>query len=96
MKIEILEPAIAELSAAAQYYEDHERDLGIEFLAEYENCLNRIASFPKAWGFASANCRKCLFKRFPYAVIFSFVDESILIVAVMHLSREPLYWAERI
>ncbi|MFO1469656.1 MAG: hypothetical protein U1F27_01290 [Turneriella sp.] len=51
MKIEILEPAIAELSAAAQYYEDHERDLGIEFLAEYEKLSESNCKLSESMGF---------------------------------------------
>jgi|JI10StandDraft_1071094.scaffolds.fasta_scaffold566182_3 hypothetical protein len=96
MKLQILEPALAELDEATQYYERHERDLGESFLTEYGHCLDRISRFPDAWSFASANCRKCLFKRFPYAVVFSVVDEVILVIAIMHLSREPAYWVERV
>lgn len=33
---------------------------------------------------------------FPYAVLYSIEDDFILIVAVMHCSREPGYWKTRV
>lgn len=40
--------------------------------------------------------RCCLTHVFPYAVLFTIEPESILIVAVMHCSREPGYWKRRV
>lgn len=96
MIIKILEPALAELVAAAAYYENHEKDLGTEFLAEYEKCLGRLQRLPYAWHPVSKNCRRTLLKRFPYGVIFHVDGAIILILAIMHLHREPDYWHERI
>jgi plasmid stabilization system protein ParE len=96
MTTQILEPALAELSAAATYYENHQRDLGLAFLDEYESCVKRIERFPLAWNPTSKNCRRALLKRFPYALIYHVDSEQILIVAIMHLHREPEYWNDRL
>ena len=40
--------------------------------------------------------RGCLTYLFPYAILYTIEDNFILIVAVMHFSREPGYWRERI
>ena len=40
--------------------------------------------------------RRCLTRRFPYGIIYQIVDHEILIIAVMHLKRRPMYWQNRI
>ena len=40
--------------------------------------------------------RRCLADIFPYGVLYTIEDDYVLIVAVMHLSREPGYWKKRI
>lgn len=96
MKFRILEPALAELSGAAHFYETRETGLGKAFLAEYEKTLKRIARFPLASTPMSKNCRRSMLKRFPYAILFFMEEEMVLIVAVMHLHREPDYWQKRV
>ena len=41
--------------------------------------------------------RRCLVHRFPYGVIYSVDEQSseVLILAVMHLHRQPDYWSGR-
>jgi hypothetical protein len=40
--------------------------------------------------------RRCLAHIFPYAILYTIEADYILIVAVMHLSREPGYWKDRL
>lgn len=35
--------------------------------------------------------RRCLTRVFPYGVLYSIEEDSVLILAVMHCSREPGY-----
>jgi hypothetical protein len=57
-----------------------------------------VEPFPASWisplpgpNFPSAPDR-CLTHRFPYAVIFQYTDSQLIVVAVMHLKREPVSW----
>lgn len=58
--------------------------------------LSRIADFPEAWAPVSSGARRCLVERFPYGIIYQIRDDKILILAVMHLSRKPDYWKNRL
>jgi len=51
---------------------------------------------PKAWAELEPGIRRVLPQRFPYGVLYSPVDSGVFILAVMHLSREPGYWKDRL
>jgi hypothetical protein len=51
---------------------------------------------PFAWRVIDEDVRRCLIRPFPYGVLYTIEPEQILIVAVMHLSREPGYWLRRL
>ncbi|MEH2159505.1 MAG: hypothetical protein V7K38_00285 [Nostoc sp.] len=39
---------------------------------------------------------RCLTRKFPYGILYTIQEDYILILAVMHCSREPGYWKERV
>ena len=84
-----------EASTAVAYYAGISRDLGIGFLAELENSIERILGMPEAWAKHIGNTRRFLLHRFPYGIIYQIEPEQIQIVAVMHLHRKPGYWMAR-
>ncbi len=88
--------AKTELNEASDYYEECQAGLGLEFAKEIYSTVYRIIQLPKAWPIFSKNTRKCLVNRFPYGVIYQILDNKILIIAIMHLNREPDYWKDRI
>jgi len=96
MKIEFLPPARAELTDAISYYNIQSEGLGYEFAAEVKRTLERIAQYPDAWFRLSKRTHRCRTNRFPYGVIYQIRKETLLIVAVMHLSREPETWKSRL
>jgi len=40
--------------------------------------------------------RRSLLARFPYGIIFGLDGDTVVVVAVAHLHREPRYWADRV
>jgi plasmid stabilization system protein ParE len=96
MTIEFLPPARAELKEAIAYYNKESEGLGYEFAAEVKRTLERIAQYPDAWFKLSKRTHRCRTNRFPYGVIYQVRKETLLVVAVMHLSREPMTWRSRL
>src|SRR5262249_7084244 len=78
------------------YYEEKRIGLGDEFAQEVYSAINRILAHPNAWTRLSSRTRRCRTKRFHYGVVYQIRTEGILIVAVMHLSRKPGYWENRL
>ena len=93
--VEFHPEAKEELAAAAEFYEDRVRDLGLAFLAEVEKSIRQIARAPKRWPVLSGAVRRFLLKRFPYGILYALDDGKISILAVMHLHRKPNYWEDR-
>ena len=85
-----------ELFEAIDHYEEVESGLGHDFAMEVLSAIGRAVDFPKAWPALEGEIRRSLVRRFPYGVLYSEEDDGILIVAVMHLSREPGYWKHRV
>ena len=96
MEIKFLAVAEAELNNAIDYYNGESEGLGYEFAAEVKRTLERIFQYPEAWLLISKRTRRCRTNRFPYGIIYQVRAEAILIVAIMHLSRDPEIWEKRL
>lgn len=96
MNIRILSCAEQELADAVDHYNEQCPGLGFEFAAEVKNTLSRIVSFPNAWPLFSQRARRCMTNRFPYGVLYQIRTNHILIMAIMHLKRDPGRWQERL
>lgn len=96
MDITFLAPAQAELLDAVAYYNTQSEGLGYEFAAEVKRTIERIIQYPEAWVQLSKRTRRCRTNRFPYGVIYQVKNETVIIVAVMHLSRDPQTWRGRV
>jgi hypothetical protein len=80
-----------------QILERSEPGLGYQCAIEIVAVVERIKVNLNMWPVLDHQIRRCLVHRFPYGVIYS-VDEQkseLLILAVMHLHRQPGYWSER-
>ena len=96
MKIEFIQPAEQEFIEAIEYLNSESEGLGYEFAAEVRSTLERIIQFPNAWHPLSSRSRRCRTKRFPYSIIYQIRSDMILIVAVMHMHRDPKNWKSRL
>jgi len=96
MNIEFLDIAEAELAQSVAFYNGESEGLGYEFAAEINRTLVRIAEHPQAWAPLSKRTRRCRTNRFPYGLLYQIREDLILIVAVMHLHREPTSWQNRV
>ena len=85
-----------EYREAAAFYESRRPGLGAAFSLEVESTIGRILESPARWRQVEQDVHSCRTRTFPYAILYSLVDDSVLIVAVMHLRRKPGYWRERL
>jgi hypothetical protein len=93
---DFLEPAQIELQEGVKYFNEQQANLGYEFAQEVADTITRILRYPEAWNQLSKRTRRCRTKRFPYGVVYQIRGDRILVVAIMHLHRKPLYWRDRV
>ena len=100
MKLRVSTPAEREATEAACWYEDRQRALGTEFLDAYSRALQEIEKQPDRFGGmetidSSHDFRRCLLRRFPYAIVYEVLPDEVVILAVAHVGRRPNYWIGR-
>jgi len=88
--------AEAEFNQSIDYYEDCADGLGYDFAVEVYSAIERIVAYPKAWVILEGEVRRCQTRRFPYGVLYTEETGGVLILAVMHLHRDPGYWKHRL
>ena len=87
--------AEAEMVGAAVYYETQKNNLGQRFLASVQDALNRIQINPLLYPVVETDVRCCRTNTFPYGILFVDSDAQLVVIAVMHLHRDPNYWRGR-
>lgn len=85
-----------EFISSISYYEERQLGLGRDFTQEVYSAIQSIVERPKMWPIFDTNIRRRLINRFPYAVLYSDENNTIYILAIMHLSRAPNYWKSRL
>lgn len=88
--------AEAEMISAAVFYETKQKDLGKRFLTSVQNTLNKIQVNPLLYQEIEEGVRRCLTTTFPFGVVFRIMPDQYVIIAVMHLHRDPGYWKSRV
>jgi plasmid stabilization system protein ParE len=84
-----------DVAAAYQWYENEAPGLGVEFLDHLLAAYDRIARGPLQYQGHRASIRRALLRRFPYAVYFAVEGNLVVVLAVLHASRDPAEWQRR-
>ena len=101
MRLEFHPEARAELRSAALWYDERRPGLGDDFIAEIAAALERVGDAPEScpiWPGTYAEdlvVRKATVQRFPYVIAFEEHERHVLVLAVAHAKRRPLYWLTR-
>jgi plasmid stabilization system protein ParE len=75
--------------------------VGDEFIAAISASLDRVSDAPEsypAWPGTRAEgplIRKATTQRFPYVIAFEKHEHHVLVLAIAHAKRRPLYWLTR-
>jgi plasmid stabilization system protein ParE len=81
--------AEADMATGYDWYEDQREGLGKEFVEEVSTVIAMIQSEPLRFPAIFRTLRRALVHRFPYGVFFVVRSDTVIVVAVMHLARNP-------
>jgi plasmid stabilization system protein ParE len=87
--------AEADLGDAARWYDDEQPGLAGRFLNDVDRTFTRIRERPLQFPVVSRDVRRALLHTFPYAVYFRVSGEFLVVLAVLHLRRDPRVWRVR-
>jgi len=84
-----------DLREAIRWYEGRREGLGDEFMQVVQETLDTIASSPYRYSSLRRDVRGARMKRFPYVILFYiFREQVVVILAILHKSRDPKVWEE--
>ena len=88
--------AEAEFDAAFDYYEERQPGLGLEFVAEVQWEIDKIAENPLLHQVVHDDIRMGVVRRFPYTIFFRNHPHRIEVIAIFHTNRDPSIWQARV
>lgn len=88
--------ANVELISTAKFYECQRELLGRQFLRGVCDGLSKTRKNPGQFPFYDRPGRACRIAGFPFRLVYEVVPDGIHIQAVMHTSRGPGYWKNRL
>jgi plasmid stabilization system protein ParE len=70
-------------------YEEQREGLGGEFVEEVSTTIAAVQSEPLRFPGIFRKLRRALVHRFPYGIFFVVRSDAVVVVAAMHLARDP-------
>lgn len=95
LSLEFDSDARAEFDDAADWYDLQQPGLGVQFVDAVNAELARIAQSPRMFGTIGKDIRRVTVKRFPFCVVYREEPHRVLILAVLHTSRDEKIWKTR-
>ena len=84
-----------DIAEAYAWYEARRAGLGEDFLSCVDACIQAIRRTPEMHAIVHETYRRGLVRRFPYAVFYEHVRDTVTVYCVFHASRDPQKWRQR-
>ena len=82
----------SDLAAAFDWYEEQSPGLGENLLSSVGSIFKSIEDFPEIFAFVHASVRRAVIRRFPFTIFYLVEPSRIVILRVLHTSRDPRIW----
>ncbi len=96
MKIQILDQAIEDLIEGFHFYEDHQPGLGTYFLTAVRADIESLRIYGGIHRQAYKHYHRLLSKRFPFAVFYTFREDTVYVQAIVDGRRDPAWSRKRL
>lgn len=93
-KIKLLREARLDIKEIIEWYDEEKPGLGKRFYESLKSKLNYIRKHPLHCQVSYRDVRNILVDKYPYQVHYRIeqLDQSIIVFAVTHTSRNPRFW----
>ncbi len=80
---------------AAEWYDGRQPNLGSDFVARVRRVVDQLTADPERRTSIDFGVRYWPVERFPYVVFYDLTESEVLVLGVMHTSRDPKKWLLR-
>ncbi len=88
--------AEADVLEARDWYEEQQPGLSEAFADSLDEIVSRIAPMPRMYPVALRDVRRGKLRKFPYLIYYRMLADRIEVIAVLHGSRSPNLWQDRV
>jgi plasmid stabilization system protein ParE len=81
-----------DIDAAYGWYERQQVGLGEKFLRSLGATVEFIRTNPELYPIVRGSIRRAVFRGFPYLLFYVVEPERIVVIACLHVSRDPETW----
>jgi plasmid stabilization system protein ParE len=96
VEVRLRPEAEQDVAEAALWYEANEPGLGAQFVDQVQVTLDAIADQPAAYTVVHNSVRRALVRRFPFGVFYTADNDGVVVIAILHGSRSPRSWMQRV
>jgi plasmid stabilization system protein ParE len=91
----VSQEACSDIREAVRWFRDISPNLSVRFGVELERIYANVLEYPQMYPLVYKTFRRALLNRFPYSVFYVVEPSIVLIVAVVHQSRDEETWKRR-
>jgi toxin ParE1/3/4 len=95
MRVLLVPQAREDLREATEWYAARSGVAARRFVDEYTRVKGLVAQAPLQWVEIQPGVRRVLFKKFPFALIYTVEGSQIQVLAVKHHKQHPDHWRGR-
>ena len=85
----LTEAARNDIREARRWYREVHPVLARDFARSVRTSIDRIVAYPESYRVVHRDVRKALVHRFPYLILYRVTEDALLVLAVLHASRDP-------
>ena len=88
--------ALAEFKSSLNWYLERNQAAAGKFAAAVDQAIEAVIKFPSRWPQGENGTRKIVLKRFPFAIFYRELHNTVQILAIAHGHRRPGNWKDRL
>jgi plasmid stabilization system protein ParE len=92
LKVVLTPPAVSDLEAVVEWYDEQRDGLGAEFATAFLHALDKIGEQPLGYQRLHRNVCRYVMRRFSYVIYYQVEADRVLVEACMHGRRSPTAW----
>ena len=85
-----------DIDEAYAWYEGRQHELGEVFLSRVDACIQAVLRRLEMHAHVFKGYRRALARRLPYAIFYEYADDVVTFYCVLHTSRDPNKWRQRL